>query len=182
LRRERPVCNGADSVSAAATCWARAAASRARGRRSQFTHHRNARAGSLDYDLRSTFKIPEGAWDVVICSMPLAKILMDADKPRERARDLSVASAPQKRSSSRPMPSSADGTAATGRTLRPIPSPIMAAPRRRSTKPSLYECPQAGGADQLPVRRRAPHFDKRLGPLLAGAVSSAEQRWREHIP
>ena len=147
-----------------------------------FTHHRNARAGSLDYDLRSTFKIPEGAWDVVICSMPLAKILMEADKPRERTRDLlgSFGAAKAVLLSTDAVFSGRHGNYREDSPTDPITDYGRA--QAALDEAFLVQCP-AG----LVVRTsflfggRAPHFDKRLAPLLAGAVSSAEQRWPENI-
>jgi dTDP-4-dehydrorhamnose reductase len=147
-----------------------------------FTHHRNTLAGSLAFDLRSTFKMPEGNWDVVICSMPVAKILIEADKPRERARDLFDSFG-----AARPVLLSTDAvfSGRHGNYREDSPTdPITDYGRAQATldEAFLVQCP-AG----LVVRTsflfggRAPHFDKRLGPLLDGAVSSAEQRWPENI-
>ena len=147
------------------------------------THHRNAVAGSRPYDVRTAFEIPADGVDVVICSMPLAKALMETgDAGAENARRICAGlrgTRPVLLSTDAVF-SGRDGNYGEAAATDPITEYGMA--QAALDDRFLETCPQG-----LVVRTsflfggRAPDFDKRLGPILMGKTSIAEQRWPGNI-
>jgi len=147
------------------------------------THHRNPFDGSLAYDIRSRFEIPSRDFDIVVCSLPLAKILMEtAGEAGQAARRLCGSFG-----GARPILLSTDAVFSGRRgyyreDAEPDPITDYGQAQAALDQAFLELCPVG-----LVVRTsflfggRAPHFDKRLGPLLNGATRIAEQRWPENI-
>ena len=147
------------------------------------THHRNALAGSLAFDIRGAFEIPSPDFDVVICSLPLAKLLMEiAGESAEIARRLcgsfggaraillSTDAVFSGRQGDYREESATDPVTDYGRSQAALDETFLAlCPTGLVVRTSFL----FGG--------RAPHFDKRLGPLLTGAASTADQRWPGNI-
>jgi dTDP-4-dehydrorhamnose reductase len=147
------------------------------------THCRNPMEHSRAFDLRASMALPAGRFDVVICSLPLAKILM------ETKTDLAQAARPLCASfgMAKPILLSTDAVF-SGReghySESAKPDPVTDYGRAQAGLDGIFlgACP-AG----LIVRTsflfggRAPHFDKRLGPLLNRSIRSVDQRWPSNI-
>jgi len=147
------------------------------------THHHNPSEESRAFDIRATMKVPAGDFDIVICSLPLAKILMEekAD-PAQLARPLCTSFGGAK-----PVLLSTDAVF-SGReghySERASPDPITDYGRAQAALDQIFlsTCPTG-----LVVRTsflfggRAPHFDKRMAPLLNGSMRSVDQRWPSNI-
>jgi dTDP-4-dehydrorhamnose reductase len=147
------------------------------------THHRNSVQGSQAFDIRTAFAVPAEDFEVVVCSFPLAKILMEAgEEQAKRARQvcaslrharpvlLSTDAVFSGRDGNYREDAGTDAITAYGRAQAALDDIFLElCPRGLLVRTSFL----FGG--------RAPHFDKRLGPLLARQVESAVQRWPANI-
>lgn len=147
------------------------------------THHGNPIEASHPFDIRTGFAVPAEDFEVVICALPLARILMEAGEERARLARQVCASLRH----ARPVLLSTDAVFGGRDGLyredaRPDPITEYGRAQAALDDTFLETCP--GG---LVVRTsflfggRAPDFDKRLGPLLTGKVSSAGQCWPGNI-
>lgn len=146
------------------------------------THHRNAVAGSRPYDVRTAFEIPAHGCDVVICSLPLAKTLMETGDGGESARRI-CASLRGVRSVLLSTDAVFSGRAGNyGESAATDPITGYGVAQAALDHRFLETCPEG-----LVVRTsflfggRPPDVDKRLGPILSGKASVAEQRWPGNI-
>ncbi|HEX6120643.1 MAG TPA: sugar nucleotide-binding protein [Dongiaceae bacterium] len=147
------------------------------------THHSNRIEGSQAFDIRAGFAVPAQDFDVVVCALPLARVLLETAADRQRLARQVCASL----RGARPILLSTDavfsGRAGSYREdSRTDPVTEYGGAQAALDDIFLSTCPRG-----LVVRTsflfggRAPHFDKRLGPLWMGKASSAAQRWAGNI-
>lgn len=147
------------------------------------THHRHQLEASHGFDIRASFQVPAEDHDVVICSLPLAKILIETGDERARLEQTLCKSLRHVRSVLLSTDAVFSGREGNYREDA-APDPVTEYGRGQAALDARFldVCPRG-----LVVRTsflfggRAPHFDKRLGPLLTGGVPSAEQRWPGNI-
>lgn len=147
------------------------------------THHAHPMAGSQAFDIRGAFSVPAQDVDVVICTLPLAKILLETGAARTRLMGQLCDSLRGVRSVLLSTDAVFGGRAGGYREDAPT-DPITDYGRSQAALDAAYldACPEG-----LVVRTsflfggRAPDFDKRLGPLLTGKVASAAQKWPDNI-
>lgn len=144
------------------------------------THFGNPRDGSIAFDIRESFSLPAGHFDLVVVAIPLAKILLQApdDAARRFCRGLSRL---------RAILMSTDAVF-SGRAgyydERAVPDASSDYGRSQAKLDELFlqACP--GG---LVVRTsflfggRAPYFDRRLAPFIEGASQTHTQAWPGNI-
>lgn len=149
----------------------------------RLTHHAHPVAGSEAFDIRDGFAVPAQDADVAICTLPLAKLLIETGAERQHLMRQLCGSLRGVRSVLLSTDAVFSGRAGCYREDAP-PDPITDYGRAQAALDAAYldACP--GG---LVVRTsflfggRAPDFDKRLGPLLSGKVDSAAQKWPGNI-
>jgi dTDP-4-dehydrorhamnose reductase len=147
-------------------------------------HHNNPIDDSRPFDIRTSFLVPPGDFEIIILALPIAKILMktfggiNPNVARRFCKSLD---------DKRAVLLSTDAVFSGrrgGYGEEAPPDPLTAYGRTQAALDEIFleVCPEG-----LIVRTsflfggRAPNFDKRLGPFLTGGRMSAEQRWPENI-
>lgn len=149
----------------------------------RLTHHAHPVSGSRAFDISGGFVVPAQDADVVVCALPLAKLLIETGAARQSLMRRLCDSLRGVRSVLLSTDAVFSGRAGYYREDA-LPDPITDYGRAQAALDDVYldACPKG-----VVVRTsflfggRAPDFDKRLGPILTGKIDSATQKWPDNI-